>query len=97
MLRPVLGRERLCDAPGSWYCPGQYPPKLPITIPKQHRHVNYDNPDMYVEEEEARARGDKPAGSSGGKKAKKAKGEAKGEAAAKKQEKPAAGGFQEEL
>lgn len=21
-------RNRLCDAPGSWYCPGQYPPKL---------------------------------------------------------------------
>lgn len=20
--------NRLCDAPGSWYCPGQYPPKL---------------------------------------------------------------------
>jgi dolichyl-diphosphooligosaccharide--protein glycosyltransferase len=21
--------NRLCDAPGSWYCPGQYPPDLP--------------------------------------------------------------------
>lgn len=42
--------NRICDAPGSWYCVGQYPPKLPLAIPKSHRHVDYDNPDSYVEE-----------------------------------------------
>jgi dolichyl-diphosphooligosaccharide--protein glycosyltransferase len=21
-------KNRVCDAPGSWYCPGQYPPAL---------------------------------------------------------------------
>ncbi|KAG1674963.1 hypothetical protein FOA52_014758 [Chlamydomonas sp. UWO 241] len=24
--------NRLCDAPGSWYCPGQYPPGLPVNM-----------------------------------------------------------------
>jgi len=42
--------NRLCDAPGSWYCVGQYPPGLPLTIPKTHRHVDYDQPEHYVEE-----------------------------------------------
>ena len=42
--------NRLCDRPGSWYCPGQYPPDLPLAIPKSHRHVDYDNPNSYVEE-----------------------------------------------
>ena len=42
--------NRLCDRPGSWYCPGQYPPDLPLAIPKSHRHVDYDNPNAYVEE-----------------------------------------------
>jgi hypothetical protein len=43
-------KNRICDAPGSWYCVGQYPPGLPLTIPKTHRHVDYDQPEHYVEE-----------------------------------------------
>ena len=33
--------NRLCDAPGSWYCPGQYPPKLPGP-PKSFKKLDYD-------------------------------------------------------
>ena len=29
--------NRVCDAPGSWYCNGQYPPKLQPLIAKQRR------------------------------------------------------------
>ena len=32
--------NKLCDAPGSWYCPGQYPPairsKLPVCVVQQN-------------------------------------------------------------
>lgn len=58
--------NRICDAPGSWYCVGQYPPKLPITIPKSHRHVDYDNPDKYVEEINGDSKGHATTGSSAG-------------------------------
>lgn len=33
--------NRLCDAPGSWYCPGQYPPGLPGP-PKSFKKLDYD-------------------------------------------------------
>jgi dolichyl-diphosphooligosaccharide--protein glycosyltransferase len=46
--------NRKCDAPGSWYCPGQYPPLLikamGAELPKSHRNLNYDDPNHYVEE-----------------------------------------------
>lgn len=32
----------MCDRPGSWYCPGQYPPKLPERIGKGHKSVDYN-------------------------------------------------------
>lgn len=28
--------NRECDAPGSWYCPGQYPPALRALMPTAH-------------------------------------------------------------
>jgi len=31
-----------CDHPGSWYCPGQYPPGFP-EVPKTHRNIDYDD------------------------------------------------------
>uniref|UniRef100_A0A7R9VFZ5 dolichyl-diphosphooligosaccharide--protein glycotransferase n=1 Tax=Chlamydomonas euryale TaxID=1486919 RepID=A0A7R9VFZ5_9CHLO len=31
----------LCDRPGSWYCPGQYPPKLPINVTKGFKTLDY--------------------------------------------------------
>jgi dolichyl-diphosphooligosaccharide--protein glycosyltransferase len=31
-----------CDRPGSWYCPGQYPPDLPLKIRTGHKAVDYD-------------------------------------------------------
>ena len=35
--------NRLCDAPGSWYCPGQYPPDLPEkTHAAGHGHASID-------------------------------------------------------
>eukprot|EP00128_Syssomonas_multiformis_P010615 Colp12_sorted_trinity150504_noHs@32866 len=37
--------NRLCDRPGSWYCPGQYPPGLMKRIgkmPTTHRHLDYE-------------------------------------------------------
>ena len=35
--------NRLCDAPGSWYCPGQYPPDLPEkTHAAGHGHATID-------------------------------------------------------
>ena len=33
--------NRKCDRPGSWYCPGQYPPDLPGP-PETFRQLNYD-------------------------------------------------------
>jgi len=30
-----------CDRPGSWYCPGQYPPGFPAP-PKTHRNIDYN-------------------------------------------------------
>ena len=33
--------NRLCDAPGSWYCPGQYPPDLPERIGESHANLDY--------------------------------------------------------
>jgi len=33
--------NRLCDRPGSWYCPGQYPPGFKPP-PKTHRNLDYD-------------------------------------------------------
>ena len=33
--------NRLCDAPGSWYCPGQYPPDLPERIGDSHANLDY--------------------------------------------------------
>lgn len=47
--------NRLCDRPGSWYCPGQYPPPsltggIRLAPPSTHRHLDYDNPHAYVED-----------------------------------------------
>lgn len=33
--------NRLCDRPGSWYCPGQYPPDLPERIGTKHADIDY--------------------------------------------------------
>eukprot|EP00727_Mastigamoeba_balamuthi_P006049 m51a1_g2063 putative oligosaccharyl transferase-like protein (1135) ;mRNA; r:1428517-1433401 len=33
--------NRLCDRPGGWYCPGQYPPGFPRP-PKTHRNIKYN-------------------------------------------------------
>lgn len=37
--------NRLCDRPGSWYCPGQYPPALADIerVGTQHATLNYDD------------------------------------------------------
>lgn len=43
--------NRNCDAPGSWYCVGQYPPALEkYRPPKTHRHLNYDD-NKFVEDQ----------------------------------------------
>lgn len=33
--------NRMCDAPGSWYCPGQYPPDLPERVGTSHANLDY--------------------------------------------------------
>ena len=39
------------QAPGSWYCVGQYPPALEkFRPPKTHRHLNYDD-NKFVEDQ----------------------------------------------
>jgi dolichyl-diphosphooligosaccharide--protein glycosyltransferase len=47
--------NRKCDAPGSWYCPGAYPPGLIKAmggqLPKSHRNIDYNDPKKYVEEQ----------------------------------------------
>lgn len=47
--------NRKCDAPGSWYCPGQYSPYLIKAmggqLPKSHRNIDYNDPKKYVEEQ----------------------------------------------
>jgi dolichyl-diphosphooligosaccharide--protein glycosyltransferase len=35
-------KNRNCDAPGSWYCPGAYPPALPDKPPSSHRNLKYE-------------------------------------------------------
>ena len=47
--------NRQCDRPGSWYCPGQYPPAsvtggVFLAPPSSHRHLDYDDPNAYVED-----------------------------------------------
>lgn len=37
----VSFQNRLCDRPGSWYCPGQYPPAIPKP-PPTHKAIDYD-------------------------------------------------------
>jgi dolichyl-diphosphooligosaccharide--protein glycosyltransferase len=54
--------NRQCDRPGSWYCPGQYPPPsitggIDLSPPSTHRHLNYDDPNAYVEDRAAKAKG----------------------------------------
>ncbi len=34
--------NRVCDAPGSWYCPGQYPPAVPVKKGQGHATLDYD-------------------------------------------------------
>ena len=34
--------NRVCDAPGSWYCVGRYPPALEAP-PRTHKHIDDDN------------------------------------------------------
>ncbi len=34
-------KNRLCDRPGSWYCPGQYPPSIQKP-PPTHKAIDYD-------------------------------------------------------
>ena len=41
--------NRKCDAPGSWYCPGQYPPDLPEKTHAAgagHTGLDYDKHSM---------------------------------------------------
>lgn len=52
--------NRVCDAPGSWYCVGRYPPGLPLQIPKTHRSVDVNNPENYVENLGAAATAEQP-------------------------------------
>jgi dolichyl-diphosphooligosaccharide--protein glycosyltransferase len=54
--------NRQCDRPGSWYCPGQYPPPsitggIDLSPPSTHRHLNYDDPNAYVEDRKAKEKG----------------------------------------
>lgn len=42
--------NRVCDAPGSWYCVGRYPVGFERP-PSSHRHLDYDNPNKYVEDQ----------------------------------------------
>ncbi len=37
-------KNRLCDAPGSWFCPGQYPPGLQKVLKekKDFRQVSFE-------------------------------------------------------
>ena len=35
--------NRACDRPGSWYCPGRYPPVPGIEPPKTHANINYES------------------------------------------------------
>lgn len=42
--------NRLCDRPGSWYCPGTYPPGFPKP-PKSHKNLDYNDPNRYVEDQ----------------------------------------------
>jgi len=42
--------NRKCDRPGSWYCPGQYPPGFEKP-PSSHRNLDYDDSTHYVEEQ----------------------------------------------
>ncbi len=35
--------NRLCDAPGSWYCPGQYPPALAPLIARRKRFAQLED------------------------------------------------------
>ena len=38
-------KNKLCDRPGSWYCPGRYPPGFPEP-PKTHRNIDYQKAAM---------------------------------------------------
>jgi len=70
-------KNRVCDAPGSWYCPGQYPPALKPLIAKrkafsQREDFNKakdEDSENYVNEYHKRMSGDH----SGSKKSKKGK------------------------
>jgi len=44
--------NRVCDAPGSWYCVGQYPPALERP-PRTHKHIDYDT-NQYEEHKQAK-------------------------------------------
>lgn len=37
-------RNRKCDAPGSWYCPGTYPPKLQALFTSPHAELDSSAP-----------------------------------------------------
>ena len=58
--------NRACDRPGSWFCPGAYPPPsitggIDLAPPSTHRHLNYDDPGAYVEDRKAQGAGQKRA------------------------------------
>ena len=35
--------NRICDAPGSWFCRGQYPPALAEVLEKKHDFTQLEN------------------------------------------------------
>ncbi|CAJ1453245.1 unnamed protein product [Effrenium voratum] len=60
-------KNRICDAPGSWYCVGQYPPALNKLIAKRknfaqledfNRKAEKSDYTRHVEKEQARGRGE---------------------------------------
>jgi dolichyl-diphosphooligosaccharide---protein glycosyltransferase len=46
--------NRLCDAPGSWYCPGQYPPALATVLAKKKDFAQLE--DFNVQKDEKAAK-----------------------------------------
>ena len=58
--------NRICDAPGSWYCTGQYPPALSKLIKKRRNFAQLEDfnrgggDDEYTREYMARMSGEKP-------------------------------------
>jgi len=50
-------KNRVCDAPGSWYCTGQYPPALKVLIDKRKNFAQLE--DFNVGDAETKKRSEK--------------------------------------